>query len=182
MGKLKGGDSPIDEEIIRVGQHLFPLFRYAGFSANDITSFSVISGGIALYAFTQRRFTVAAVTYLISNFFDILDGAYARTYGETSVFGDFYDRATDIIVSLPLIYLIWNSNKTKINTSIFLILLITTFIHNVALDKRDKKDNYTTQFFYGLLPRDTSGLIEVTKYLSSSVLILFMSYLMYIQN
>ena len=59
------------------------------------------------------NYIISAILYLTRYIFDCIDGFYARKYNMTTVFGDWYDHISDILINLiyiyDIIYLIINS-------------------------------------------------------------------------
>lgn len=93
-------ENPIDNINIDVADKLCPLFRKMGFSANGITTLSLIFGLISVFLLWKGHIWGFAVTYYISYFFDCMDGYYARKYNMVSKFGDMYDHVKDMIVTI----------------------------------------------------------------------------------
>ena len=84
--------------------------------------------------------------YIISYYFDCVDGYYARRYNMTSVFGSYYDIISDQIVALSLVLLfIFNKKvnlKFKILTLVlFLIIYFITLLHMSCQEKYTEKNN-----------------------------------------
>ncbi len=83
-----------------------------GFTPNTITVLGLIFAFLAAYVYSQWKtntayLLLALLLLLLSGFSDALDGAVARQYGQTSIFGGFLDsvldRYADAIVYFGLI-------------------------------------------------------------------------------
>ena len=101
-------DDNIDNIIIKYGRTLYPTFRKLNFTANDITTLSLISGFISVYFLYKKRYILSSIMYFVSYIFDCLDGNYARTYKLVSKFGDYYDHMKDLIIGIMIYYLLHN--------------------------------------------------------------------------
>ena len=96
-------ENPFDNLLILLSDKLSPLFKSMGLSPNDITSLSLVTGVGSAIAIFKRQYSLAAGLYIISYFFDCMDGFYARKYDMTSKFGDIYDHVKDILVVIAMI-------------------------------------------------------------------------------
>ncbi len=89
--------NPIDNLIIDYCDNtVIPIFYSMGFTANGITTCSLISSVIGLYYWYYGYCILSGLLLFISYTFDVLDGFYARKYKMTSKFGDSYDHIVDI--------------------------------------------------------------------------------------
>ena len=95
------------------------------FSPNFITTISFIFALLCLYNYIEKKYELAALFYLISYFYDCVDGYHARRKNMITTFGDYYDHLTDIILNVGIYYLIINNFK---NTQYFYPILITMII------------------------------------------------------
>ena len=106
-------EDPIDLFILTYTSKLNPIFKSFGFTANGITTISFLFGLLACYLFYTKKYIFSAISYIISYFFDVMDGNYARTYNMMSEFGAKYDVVTDQIVVFLLFSLGVFFTKTK---------------------------------------------------------------------
>ena len=119
-------DDPVDLFYKKYIDILNPIFKKAGITPNMITSISFFFGLLACYLYYKSYYVLAGLSYIISYFFDTMDGYFARIYGMGSVFGSYYDSISDNIVALIILYLFYKKNvfaKPSIKLVIFLILL-----------------------------------------------------------
>ncbi len=91
-------ENPLDNIYLDLCEEVCPFFHSLGFTPNDITSLSTIFGILSVYFLWKKKYFISAISYFIQYFFDCLDGHYARKYGMTSKFGDYYDHIKDVIV------------------------------------------------------------------------------------
>ena len=90
-------ENPIDNLLIEVCESSSEFAYNNGFTPNMITTLSNISCIITLIFLLKLKFYIAALFFLISYYFDCMDGYIARKYNQTSPLGDYYDHISDII-------------------------------------------------------------------------------------
>ena len=76
------------------------LFHRVGLTPNHVSVFGIILAFVAAVCYWQWKLDpvlllVAPLLMLVSGFFDALDGAIARIYGEATTFGGFFDSLLD---------------------------------------------------------------------------------------
>jgi len=121
--------SPIDVILYYISSKISGFFHNLGFIPNDITTFSFLSAIIGLHLFNNNfNINIVICCFILSYFFDCLDGTMARKYNQETVFGDFYDHITDWISAVFLFYIVIKHTKHKNQNLIILsiILLLTT--------------------------------------------------------
>lgn len=105
-------------------------FKRMGATPNNITTLSLLFGLFAIYAIIIGDYKLCALCYLISYFFDVLDGYYARKYKMISEFGDYYDHISDItktsILMLILFYILFANKKYMYIVIIIVLYFIAT--------------------------------------------------------
>jgi hypothetical protein len=117
-------ENPFDNLILSfIDTHLEKYYKL-GFTPNMITTLSLITGISSAYFITQRQFILAGLLYLISYYFDCVDGKLARKYNMTSVFGDYYDHFSDITKFIIVIYVLYLNDKIKMKKYILLIIIL----------------------------------------------------------
>lgn len=88
------------------------LLHEVGMTANQVSAIGIIFAFLASCFYWSWRFNrvflvIAPIFFLLSGFFDALDGVVARLYGETTVFGGFLDslldRYADAIILVAII-------------------------------------------------------------------------------
>lgn len=98
------------------------------FSPNFITSITVVLSSLGIYFFIKKQYELAAICYLLSYFYDCVDGYHARRKKMESKFGDYYDHITDLGFNFAFIYLIYQKYKENKNFKYFQIAFIVYFI------------------------------------------------------
>ena len=100
-------ENPIDNMCYDLAKSMLPYFRSMNFTPNGITTLSLLFGLAAICFLYNKQFIPFAIMYIISHFFDCLDGAYARKYDMVTDFGDWYDHITDWLVYSTIIYILY---------------------------------------------------------------------------
>jgi len=128
--KLKESqENPIDNILICIAHSVKSYFKLLNYTANDITTLSLIFGLLSVIMLYKNNYILACIFYFISYFFDVLDGIYAREYKMVSEFGDYYDHFKDgIITILYFITLYYKFEKPTNSRPILVILLLLSFI------------------------------------------------------
>ena len=125
-------DNPIDNILIDLSERLGKkLHKYKFITPNLITTIGIIFGLISINLIYYGHYKIASILFLISYFFDCLDGNFARTYKMETTFGDYYDHLADIMKGILLIYVIKNIN-IKTNLKI-IIVVFYTILHFLSL-------------------------------------------------
>ena len=75
-----------------------------------ITTIGNVFRILVLFLMYKRRFRLAAVMWLVSYYFDCLDGYVARKYKMASKWGSMYDHVSDIIIAVLILLAIWRIN------------------------------------------------------------------------
>lgn len=121
-------ECPIDNVLVDFADYLSPFFKEYNFTANDITTLSLIFGVLSAHSLYKHKYKLASIFYFISYFFDDMDGFYARKYNMVSETGDAYDHYKDISVAL-IIFLILFLQKRYLG--LLLYLVVTMFSINM---------------------------------------------------
>lgn len=95
---LSNHENPLDILLTGVASTLNPVFRATGHTPNLITTYSFVTGLLAVYFLYKGNVILFSVLFFVSYFFDCCDGSFARKYHLTSKFGDLYDHITDVVV------------------------------------------------------------------------------------
>ena len=168
MRKLESEyDNFIDNQFIDFADIIDNYFFKLNFSANDITTLSLISGLICISLFMQQYYVLAGIFYMISYFFDCMDGYYARKYNMTSDIGDIYDHFKDITIFIILLYLLYDHHKNSPNKYVYLIFFIIIgilcSIHFSCQELYYDKPTMTTQIFK-MCPANKENVTKVLPY------------------
>ena len=143
-------ENPIDALIYGTADFTVTFLHKMGLKPNDITTLSFISGIISIYFLYIKKFPEAALIYFISYYFDCLDGYMARKYKQITVFGDYYDHITDVLVNGLFIYTFFTHSNAPIFLKMINIAFLLLFLINQGCVDCYIKNN---------------GMTSITKYL-----------------
>lgn len=160
-------ENPIDNLLIYISKYV-SIFLYNNttfITPNILTTLSLIIGLYSIFLIYFKYYKLGAIIYIISYFFDCLDGHYARKYNMVTEFGDYYDHISDVIkwlLKLSVILILNIKVKTKIiiiSTILFLTFLSTVHLCYQELNSTEK--NFTVLKY-------TSKLCNNPKYIKYS--------------
>ena len=139
-------DDPVDIFYKKYIDVINPHFKEAGMTPNMITTLSLVFGLLTCYLYYKSYYVSAGLSYIVSYFFDVMDGYFARIYNMGSVFGSYYDSISDNAVVLILLILFYkNPNlQFKYKIIIFMVLAvygIGTVYHMSCQEKYVKETN-----------------------------------------
>ena len=139
-------DDPVDIFYKKYIDIINPHFKKAGMTPNIITTISFGFGLLACYLYYKSYYISAGLSYLVSYFFDTMDGYFARIYDMGSVFGSYYDSISDNVVVLLLLILFYNNSKISVPMKLTIILVVAiyafgTVYHMSCQEKYVKKTN-----------------------------------------
>jgi len=167
----ENSENPIDHLFLLISEQLCPIFYSLNFNANGITTLSLIFGLISLYYLYNGKVAMFMIGYIISYFFDCMDGHYARKYGCVSKFGDYYDHIKDILVVFGVIvtvFLRYNlSIKTMIITSIIISILTILMFSHLGCQEilySNEGESPSLEGMKKLCPDDKGKSIKYTRY------------------
>lgn len=130
-------ENPIDDVIINMANNSDSIYRYFGVGPNFITSLSLFFGILTAYLISIGNTRIAALTYIISYYYDCMDGNYARKYNMVTEFGGYYDHFSDMfkicIIFMALYYL-----KPEKFWKILPIIIIFFILSNIHLGCQEK--------------------------------------------
>lgn len=159
MSIPKKDECPTDVLMNEIADMLSPTFKKLGFTPNQITSLSLIFGILAVLALWKKRIIAFAVLYIISYFFDCMDGYYARKYKMTSEIGDWYDHIKDIIVGLLVFAVILIRYKCSVKMwvliSVFMLVFTILLGMFVGCHAKVYKEGNSTNFLKAFCPGKT---------------------------
>jgi len=115
-------ENPIDNVIINLSEPFSTMFRHYNFTPNCITTLSLITGVVSVWALYKGMITVAVVFMAFSYFFDCVDGYYARKYDMVTKGGDCYDHIKDVLVFFAYVFILYQRNKSKLTTPQWIIV------------------------------------------------------------
>lgn len=137
-------ENPLDDKFHTVAEFLAPYFNKLNFTANTLTTISLITGVYSIYLYTQEKYVLSATYFMISYMFDCFDGFYARKYNMVTNFGDFYDHVKDWVVWILIMYFVYQkysgfSGPKKYLPYTVIVFLLLSFVH-VACQETVRED------------------------------------------
>ena len=132
MRKIKCDcENPLDNILINISDYMCPYAKKYGFTPNILTTISLIFCGISALLLLNSNYLLAAFIYLISYYFDCMDGHFARKYDMVTKFGDYYDHFSDLTKVLLILYVLYYIDYKKFFIIIpFIVLfMFLSFIH-----------------------------------------------------
>jgi phosphatidylglycerophosphate synthase len=121
-------ENPIDIILCKLANSIKKNFHSLNFTPNHITTLSLLCGLVSIYLLYKDKCVLSVGFFILSYFFDVLDGIYARTYKMVTKFGDYYDHVTDLVVIFLYICMIIYKCKNRIKLSFFIIIILISFI------------------------------------------------------
>ena len=137
-------ENPIDNILVMLADKSAPFFREMNWTPNMITSLCVLSLLIGVYLLIRGNIIGFSLFYLLSYWFDVLDGYYARIYFMETDFGDNYDHLTDILGFVLLILVCLGLYRKYFTTCKFIITLTVLLLSFVQFGCQEKWSTYHT--------------------------------------
>jgi phosphatidylglycerophosphate synthase len=139
-------DDPVDIFYKQYIDVINPYFKEAGMTPNMITTLSLLFGLLTCYLYYKSYYVSAALFYIVSYFFDVMDGYFARIYDMGSVFGSYYDSISDNAVAFLLLILFYNNIKLQPGVKVAMLFIIAIYVigtayHMSCQEKYVKKTN-----------------------------------------
>lgn len=127
-------DGPIDNLMYNHIDETLHVYKYMGLTPNLLTTISLILGLLSVYSVYKDYYTVGALLWIISYYYDCADGKMARKYKMTSKFGDKYDHISDLTKTILLIIIMYYKLRDKSfqTLSILGILVSVFFLGSMA--------------------------------------------------
>lgn len=164
-------ENPIDNIIIDIAEHFCPSFKSLKFTPNDITTLSLITGLIAAYFLYKDNIPMFSVFFILSYFFDCMDGFYAREYNMVTNFGDKYDHYKDAIVNILIVVVFIYRYKSLLGSMLIILALIPYLIQLGCQEKvYERPDSPSLSELKNMCPRKTD--IRYTRYLGGGTLMI----------
>jgi phosphatidylglycerophosphate synthase len=137
-------ENPIDNILVMLADKSAPFFREMNWTPNMITSLCVLSLLVSVYLLIRGNIIGFALFYLLSYWFDVLDGYYARLYLMETDFGDNYDHLTDILGFVLLILVCIGLYRKSFTTCKFIVTFIILLLSFVQFGCQEKWSTYHT--------------------------------------
>lgn len=165
----------------------YKLTNSLGLTPNDITTFSVLFGSVAVYFLYKKEFLLFSISFILYYICDVLDGYTARKNKQCSKLGDYYDHVTDFITFIPIILIIfWRlyNKKLYIHIVVFLIFLFMFNLHmscqELHIQDTIPEDSECHSETLGLIKicKDKET-IKLSRHFGMGTLIVFIVYISY---
>ena len=138
-------DNPIDNILINIADSICPLFKKINHTPNMLTTYSLIFGLIAAFCLYKGYIYMFAITYMISYFFDNMDGHYARKYNMTSKGGDLYDHIKDVAIYILLLFVLFIKYRKVIKPIDIYFIILLFFLCSIHLGCQQKINSYNSE-------------------------------------
>lgn len=140
-------DSPVDNVLLLGVRATVAFYRNLGLTPNGITTLSLLTGLTSAWLLYRQWYLASSGLYLISYYYDCMDGYMARKYSLTSNLGDIYDHIKDYVTGVLIIYLLYVDYRAASHLFALLAIpffLITSSIHIGGQEVYYGKKNHNT--------------------------------------
>jgi phosphatidylglycerophosphate synthase len=177
-GKIHGSlEDPFSQILYDISDLISPSLRSADITPNFITTVRFLMMlGMFPYFFCNKMYNMAAIVYMVSYFFDCLDGHMSRKYNLDTDFGDYYDHIADALSFILAMYFIAVTLSDD-NKWIIVLIIFTGIMGMVQVSCQERylkhvgseKDSYTLNLFSNLCPAsvihddDIEKTMDITK-------------------
>jgi phosphatidylglycerophosphate synthase len=97
--------------MIQLSESTSIFYKRINITLNHLTTFSLIFGIFSAVFLLKGHTYIASLCFLISYYFDCVDGYFARKYKMVSKFGDYYDHISDVTKMLLIFLVMMYKNK-----------------------------------------------------------------------
>lgn len=115
----KEHENPVDNFLVDVGCVFTPLYEALNFTPNTLTTFSLLFGLYSVWCLYNTNLFLFACSYMISYYFDVVDGLFARITNQCTKFGDLYDHVKDMAVGILVLTVLFT--KYDLSNSYYVI-------------------------------------------------------------
>lgn len=166
-------ENPFDNVLIDCADGLCPYLHKLGFTPNGITTISLIFALLSAWALWKGKIWLFAILYIISYFFDCVDGHYARKYNQVTKFGDWYDHIKDISTGILLMVILYYRNRDRCEwkvwvPTVMVFILFTCFgyAHLGCQEKiYNRNQSFTLNMGRQMCPGNPEKQIRWTRFL-----------------
>jgi phosphatidylglycerophosphate synthase len=160
-------DHPIDNVLNGLADQLSPYFYELKYTPNGITTLSSIFAIASTYHLYNRDIGQFSIYLLISYFFDVMDGFYARKYKMTSKFGDMYDHIKDFVQMILCAYIVYakyNITNYPVVVLIILVFTVLSMMHYNCVENLRKDERSDATKIFEVLSPDKKHCKKYIKY------------------
>lgn len=135
--QIKPGVGYVDNVYSQLVLKTLPFWHSLGITPNMLTTMGLISSVLCIYFIWKRNMYPALLFLVLRMYLDYTDGLLARTYNQTSNFGDWYDHIVDMFAfAIPLIIVL---AKTKHPLAYLTPVLLGMFAMTINLGCIEKR-------------------------------------------
>jgi len=165
----------IDIRLFKIIDKHLNFYYKINFTPNILTTFSLISALLSVYAFYKDKYLLSSLLFILSYYFDCTDGKFARKYNMVTKFGSYYDHISDVFKVILLFIIMYNKSKNKFKKIIipFIILFIFMMLYFECQEKIYCKYESPMLLPFNILIGDCKKYMKILKYLSPTFLILY---------
>ena len=187
-------NNPVDNLLNSLADSQLNFYHKLHFTPNHLTTISLITGIGCIYALYKDYYILAIILWIISFFYDTIDGKYARKYNMVTKFGDYYDHLTDMTKVIGVIIVLYyklsanNENNYFIVKSIifFGILGILAYMHTMCQELIYAKNDSPMLNYINILSKTSTDTchrnMKYLRYFGLGTIILITGlYMLYIK-
>jgi len=172
-------ECPFDIVILKFIDPHLQFYNKLNITPNMITTISIIFGILSAHNIFKGNFKTSALLFIISYYFDCVDGKLARKYNMVSEFGDFYDHFSDLFKIIIILYALYKVNKKKYNNVQYLIyaLFLLCMIHLGYQEViYDSEESPTLSVFKNIANHDNNpeNTMKITRFFGCGTTIIIM--------
>ena len=173
-------ENPIDVLFYHIIHYISDIVYHLNITPNMITTIGLLCSLISAYYLYNKDLFIAFIFWILSYYFDLLDGYIARKYNMGSVFGGWYDHISDIIKISVFLYVFYLHKKYDIIIIILLIALLS-LINTSCRTKYLGRDKNPTDSLYILQKScPNKQYVRYTRYIGEGTLALIAPIIVYI--
>lgn len=131
-------ENPIDNILIKSIRLFYKYFRLINLTPNFFTTLSLIFGLLTVYNIYNQSYLYSAVFYFFSYICDVIDGNYARTFNLVTIFGDYYDHISDLVINILILITYLNYGKLKLGSFMWFIIIFLCLTQSISLGCMEK--------------------------------------------
>jgi hypothetical protein len=177
-------ENPFDVILLKFIDTHLDVYNNSCITPNMVTTLALLSGIMSAFSLYNKQFILSGILWLLSYYFDCVDGKLARKFNKVTKFGDYYDHLSDTFKSILLLYTFYITNNDYFKKIIIIVvvLIILCLIHMGYQEKiYDSDESPTLKCIHKcLLKGDPKEMIKYTKYVGCGtynlVIFLFIIY------
>lgn len=121
-------ENPIDDVAISLCEKSERFYRRHKFTPNQLTFLSFFFGLVSAVFFYYDYRVIAVLFFMLTYYFDCMDGFYARKYNMETKLGEILDHTSDFIRHALILYIIYLKKPKRFFKIIPIILIFNVFL------------------------------------------------------